>query len=60
MLGAVAVLQTIPSLALLAFLIALLGSIGVVPAVIAFLFTANPNRLTVISGTGGAFASVEA
>ena len=32
LLGAVALLQTIPSLALLAFLIALVGSIGVVPA----------------------------
>ncbi len=35
LLGAVAVLQTIPSLALLAFLIALLGSIGLVPALVA-------------------------
>jgi len=43
LLGAVAVLQTIPSLALLAFLIALLGSIGVVPAVIAlFLYALLP------------------
>jgi len=42
-LGAVAVLQTIPSLALLAFLIALLGAIGVVPAVIAlFLYALLP------------------
>ncbi len=35
LLGGVAVLQTIPSLALLAFLIALLGRIGWVPALIA-------------------------
>lgn len=43
LLGAVAILQTIPSLALLAFLIALLGSIGVVPAVIAlFLYALLP------------------
>ncbi len=42
-LGAVAVLQTIPSLALLAFLIALVGAIGVVPAVIAlFLYALLP------------------
>ncbi len=42
-LGAVAILQTIPSLALLAFLIALVGSIGVVPAVIAlFLYALLP------------------
>ena len=43
LLGAVAILQTIPSLALLAFLIALVGSIGVVPAVIAlFLYALLP------------------
>ena len=43
LLGAVAVLQTIPSLALLAFLIALVGAIGVVPAVIAlFLYALLP------------------
>ncbi len=42
-LGAVAVLQTVPSLALLAFLIALLGSIGLVPALIAlFLYALLP------------------
>ena len=42
-LGTVAILQTIPSLALLAFLIALLGSIGVVPALIAlFLYALLP------------------
>jgi osmoprotectant transport system permease protein len=43
LLGAVAILQTIPSLALLAFLIALIGRIGVVPAVIAlFLYALLP------------------
>ena len=43
LLGAVAILQTIPSLALLAFLIALVGSIGVVPALIAlFLYALLP------------------
>jgi osmoprotectant transport system permease protein len=42
-LGTVAILQTIPSLALLAFLIALVGSIGVVPALIAlFLYALLP------------------
>lgn len=42
-LGAVAVLQTVPSLALLAFLIALLGSIGFVPALVAlFLYALLP------------------
>jgi len=42
-LGAVALLQTIPSLALLAFLIALVGAIGVVPAVLAlFLYALLP------------------
>ena len=43
LLGAVAVLQTVPSLALLAFLIALLGSIGLVPALVAlFLYALLP------------------
>ena len=43
LLGAVALLQTIPSLALLAFLIALVGTIGVVPAVLAlFLYALLP------------------
>ncbi len=42
-LGIVAVMQTVPSLALLAFLIALLGSIGLVPALIAlFLYALLP------------------
>jgi osmoprotectant transport system permease protein len=43
LLGAVAVLQTVPSLALLAFLIALVGAIGVLPAVLAlFLYALLP------------------
>jgi len=43
LLGVVAILQTIPSLALLAFLIALVGAIGVVPALIAlFLYALLP------------------
>ena len=43
LLGVVAILQTVPSLALLAFLIALVGSIGVVPALIAlFLYALLP------------------
>jgi osmoprotectant transport system permease protein len=43
LLGVVAVLQTVPSLALLAFLIALVGSIGIVPALIAlFLYALLP------------------
>jgi osmoprotectant transport system permease protein len=42
-LGAVAVLQTVPSLALLAFLIALMGSIGLAPALVAlFLYALLP------------------
>jgi osmoprotectant transport system permease protein len=43
LLAAVGVLQTVPSLALLAFLIALLGAIGFVPALIAlFLYALLP------------------
>jgi osmoprotectant transport system permease protein len=42
-LGVVAVLQTVPSLALLAFLIALMGSIGLAPALVAlFLYALLP------------------
>jgi len=42
-LGAVGLLQTVPSLALLAFLIALLGTIGFVPALVAlFLYALLP------------------
>ncbi|CAN5288994.1 glycine betaine ABC transporter substrate-binding protein [soil metagenome] len=43
LLGSVAVLQTVPSLALLAFLIALVGGIGLLPAVLAlFLYALLP------------------
>ena len=43
LLGGVAVLQTVPSLALLAFLIALMGSIGLGPALVAlFLYALLP------------------
>jgi osmoprotectant transport system permease protein len=43
LLGAVGVLQTVPSIALLAFLIALVGGIGLLPAVIAlFLYALLP------------------
>jgi osmoprotectant transport system permease protein len=60
LLGAVAVLQTVPSLALLAFLIALLGSIGVVPAVIAlFLYALLPivrNTHAGLQGVSGGMA----
>jgi osmoprotectant transport system permease protein len=53
-LGAVGVLQTVPSIALLAFLIALVGGIGLVPAVIAlFLYALLPivrNTHTGLSG----------
>ncbi len=60
LLGIVAVLQTIPSLALLAFLIAVLGSIGVVPAVIAlFLYALLPivrNTHAGLQGVSGGMA----
>jgi osmoprotectant transport system permease protein len=52
-LGAVAVLQTVPSLALLAFLIALLGSIGTLPALIAlFLYALLPIVRNTHTGLG--------
>lgn len=54
LLGAVGVLQTVPSIALLAFLIALVGGIGLLPAVIAlFLYALLPivrNTHTGLSG----------
>ena len=60
LLGAVAILQTIPSLALLAFLIALVGSIGLVPAVIAlFLYALLPivrNTHAGLHGVSGGLA----
>jgi osmoprotectant transport system permease protein len=57
LLGAVGVLQTVPSIALLAFLIALVGGIGLLPAVIAlFLYALLPivrNTHTGLSGVSG-------
>lgn len=54
-LAAVGLLQTVPSLALLAFLIALLGSIGFVPALAAlFLYALLP----IVSNTRAGLASV--
>ncbi len=53
LLGAVAVLQTVPSLALLAFLIALVGTIGLVPALIAlFLYALLPIVRNTHTGLG--------
>ena len=54
LLGVVAILQTVPSLALLAFLIALVGSIGVVPALIAlFLYALLPIVRNTHAGLSG-------
>jgi osmoprotectant transport system permease protein len=53
-LGAVGVVQTIPSLALLAFLIAFLGAIGTVPALIAlFLYALLPIVRNTYAGLEG-------
>jgi osmoprotectant transport system permease protein len=56
-MGSVGVLQTVPSLALLAFLIALLGSIGFVPALLALFVYA---LLPVVRNTHAGLASVPA
>lgn len=54
-LGAVGIVQTIPSLALFAFLIALLGGIGAVPALIAlFLYALLPIVRNTQAGLAGA------
>jgi osmoprotectant transport system permease protein len=54
LLGAVGVLQTIPSLALLAFLIALVGRIGFVPALLAlFLYALLPIVRNTHAGLAG-------
>ncbi len=54
LLGVVALLQTVPSLALLAFLIALVGAIGVVPALIAlFLYALLPIVRNTHAGLSG-------
>ena len=53
-LGAVGLLQTVPSLALLAFLIALLGRIGFVPALVAlFLYALLPIVRNTVVGLSG-------
>lgn len=54
LVGAAGVLQTVPSLALLAFLIAIVGRIGLVPAVIAlFLYALLPIVLNTHAGLRG-------
>jgi osmoprotectant transport system permease protein len=54
LLGAVGVLQTIPSLALLAFLIALVGTIGFVPALLAlFVYALLPIVRNTHAGLSG-------
>jgi len=59
LLGAVAVLQTVPSLALLAFLIAVVGGIGFVPAVIAlFLYALLPIVRNTHAGLAGVSAGL--
>ena len=59
LLGGVAVLQTVPSLALLAFLIALIGGIGFVPAVIAlFLYALLPIVRNTHAGLAGVSAGL--
>jgi osmoprotectant transport system permease protein len=55
LLGAVGMLQTVPSLALLAFLIALLGRIGFVPALLALFVYA---LLPIVRNTHAGLASV--
>ena len=53
-LGGVGLLQTVPSLALLAFLIALLGRIGLVPALVAlFLYALLPIVRNTVAGLAG-------
>lgn len=54
-MGTVGVLQTVPSLALLAFLIALLGTIGFVPALLALFFYA---LLPIVRNTHAGLAAV--
>ncbi|WP_232540379.1 ABC transporter permease/substrate-binding protein [Azohydromonas aeria] len=54
LMGAVGVLQTVPSLALLAFLIALLGTIGFVPALLAlFVYALLPIVRNTHAGLAG-------
>ncbi len=59
LLGAVGVIQTVPSLAMLAFLIALLGSIGFVPALLAlFLYALLPVVRNTHAGLDGVSAGL--
>jgi osmoprotectant transport system permease protein len=59
LLAAVGVLQTVPSIALLAFLIALVGRIGFLPAVIAlFLYALLPIVRNTHAGLGGVSAGL--
>ncbi len=59
LLGAVAILQTVPSLALLAFLIAWVGTIGTLPAVIAlFLYALLPIVRNTHAGLQGVAAGL--
>jgi len=59
MLGVVGLIQTIPSLALLAFLIAALGSIGVLPAMVAlFLYALLPIVRNTHAGLQGSSAGI--
>jgi osmoprotectant transport system permease protein len=57
LMGAVGVLQTVPSLALLAFLIAMVGTIGFVPALIALFVYA---LLPIVRNTHAGLAAVPA
>jgi len=58
-MGAVSVLQTVPSLALLAFLIAVVGSIGLLPALIAlFLYALLPIVRNTHAGLQGVSAGL--
>jgi len=58
-LGAVGILQTIPALALLAFLIAALGQIGTLPAIVAlFLYALLPIVRNTYTGLAGVSSSL--
>ena len=57
LLGAVGVMQTVPSLALLSFLIALIGSIGLLPALLALFIYA---LLPIVSNTCAGLKGVSA
>lgn len=60
LLGAVGILQTVPSLAMLAFLLALLERIGVLPAIIALtLYALLPIVRNTLAGLEGIGAEIE-